>query len=114
MIKARCINKEKDYGNKEYKLELVDINEHKIDRLITQFRFRLFEGSGLAWYYIGFTDYGIPNGLNKYKYTKTLNNILKVINYIKLKLLKFIIRKGINGYCFILKLKTINKIDLIY
>ena len=53
------------------KLELVDINKDKIDRLITQFRFRLFEGSGLAWYYIGFSDYGIPIGLNKYKYTKT-------------------------------------------
>jgi GTPase len=114
MIKAKHLNKEKDYGNKEYKLELVDINKDKIDRLITQFRFRLFEGSGLAWYYIGFSDYGIPIGLNKYKYTKTLNNILKVINYLELKVLKFIIRKGIKGYCFILKLKTINKIDLIY
>ena len=114
MIKAKYINKEKDYGNREYKLELVDINEYKIMRLITQFRFRLFEGSGLAWYYIGFSDYGVPIGLNKFKYTQTLENILKVINYLNLKILKFIIRKGINGYCFIIKLKTIKKIDLIY
>ena len=114
MIKAKYINKEKDYGNREYKLELVDINEYKIMRLITQFRFRLFEGSGLAWYYIGFSDYGVPIGLNKFKYTQTLENILKVINYLNLKILKFIIRRGINGYCFIIKLKTINKIDLIY
>lgn len=114
MIKAKYINKENDYGNKEYKLELVNINAGKINRLITQFKFRLFEGSGLAWYYIGYSDNGIPMGLNKYKYTKTLSNILKVINYLELNVINFIIRKGINGNCFIIKLKTINKIDLIY
>lgn len=114
MIRAKYMQKEKYYGNKEYKLELINIDKNKVNRLISQFKFRLFEGGGLAWYYIGYTDNGIPHGLIKEKFIETLNNIFKVINYLELDIRYALICKGLYGYCCVLKLKSLKKIDLIY
>tara|TARA_B110000967_G_C18801219_1_gene518557 strand:+ start:909 stop:1253 length:345 start_codon:yes stop_codon:yes gene_type:complete len=114
MINAKIINKEKYYGNKEYKLKLIKIVNNKIDKLITQFKFRLFEGRGCAWYYLGYNDDGIPLGLSNIQFSETITNILEVINYLKLDIIHCLICKGIDGYCCILKLKSRIKIDLIY
>ena len=114
MIIANVIQKERYYGNKEYKLKLVNIDKNKIDRLITQFKFRLFEGNGIAWYYLGYTDYGIPQGLSEINLSETLSNILKVIDFLKLDIIFLLFCKGSYGYCCILKLKSIYKIDLLY
>ena len=49
------LNKEEYYGNIEYKLY---INPKKKDRILSQFFFRMREGNGRAFYYIGIHDYG--------------------------------------------------------
>ena len=52
--------KEKYYGNKEYKLKLTEkfIENIRLQKFITQMQFRLIEGEGKAYYYIGVWDNG--------------------------------------------------------
>lgn len=52
---------ELDEGNREYKLKLTQ--NHKIQKIATQLRFRLYEGEGKALYLIGVSDDGKSLGL---------------------------------------------------
>ena len=47
---------EKDDGNIEYKLKLINLSPERINTLITQMKYRLNEGSGEAIYEIGIKD----------------------------------------------------------
>ena len=51
----KFLDKEEYYGNIEYKLFK---NSKKKERLLSQFFFRMREGSGKACYFIGITDFG--------------------------------------------------------
>jgi len=59
------INKENYYGNVEYKQELLDMDENKINKYATQLKFRIVEGKGKAIYLLGVQDdgtiIGVPN-----------------------------------------------------
>ena len=57
------IQPEKDDGNIEYKLKLINKNTDKIEHLESQMRYRLNEGNGEAIYIIGVTDNGIIVGV---------------------------------------------------
>ena len=50
------MNPEKDDGNIEYKLKLIDKTKERVDELSTQMRYRVDEGCGEAIYVIGVTD----------------------------------------------------------
>ena len=63
--KAIKLCEEDDYGNTEYKLKLVDHSFERIEHLTTQMRFRLEEGTGEAFYNLGYEDDGHPAGLNR-------------------------------------------------
>ena len=72
------INQEKYYGNVEYKVELNNIDESKINRYATQLKFRIIEGKGKAMYLIGVKDDGDIVGVqNKLipEYSKIMKNI---------------------------------------
>ena len=58
------IEKEKYYGNVEYKLKFIHMNESKIKKYATQMKFRLIEGNGEAVYLIGVQDNGQIVGLD--------------------------------------------------
>lgn len=70
------IEPENEYGNKEYKLKLVDINS--IDNIATQMRYRLDEGCGEAIYTIGVTDSGGVIGLTDAQYKITYDILCQV------------------------------------
>ena len=62
--KARQIKCETDYGNIEYKWRICNANNsERIERLITQIKFRFNEGNGRAIYNLGYTDKGTPKGI---------------------------------------------------
>lgn len=55
---------EYDYGNIEYKLKLCDLNNERIEELVTQMKFRLEEGGGECFYEIGVEDNGNALGIS--------------------------------------------------
>ncbi|KAK9815416.1 hypothetical protein WJX72_003287 [[Myrmecia] bisecta] len=54
---------ENDEGNVEYKLRLKDPTPLRFQQLVTQLKYRLSEGSGECFYYVGVEDDGYPRGL---------------------------------------------------
>ncbi|MHA2501864.1 MAG: GTP-binding protein [Candidatus Kariarchaeaceae archaeon] len=56
---------ESEHGNVEYKftLEGKEGQDGRLEQLASQMRFRLFEGQGEAYYYLGVEDNGTPLGL---------------------------------------------------
>ena len=53
---------EPEYGNIEYKLRL---NPDRLESLVSQLKYRLKEGGGIAIYYIGVDDKGVPRGISE-------------------------------------------------
>jgi len=79
------IEKERYYGNMEYKLKFIHMSECKIKKYATQMKFRLIEGNGEAVYLIGVQDNGQIVGLDDdtiIESKKYLFQIAKEINSI--------------------------------
>ena len=70
---------EREYGNVEYKLHLNKIKGFKIHHHISQIKYRIMEGNGLAYYVIGIHDNGEVIGLNKKELQDSLFNIKKLV-----------------------------------
>lgn len=51
-------------GNVEYKLKILPPSRERFDRLVTQLKWRLLEGGGVAVYEVGVLDDGTPLGLD--------------------------------------------------
>ena len=66
---------EKDDGNIEYKLKLLDSSSSRIERLASQMRYRCSEGSGECIYNLGVEDNGDTPGITEDEYITTLNCI---------------------------------------
>lgn len=66
---------EKEHGNIEYKLKLVNKTEERINELITQMRYRCNEGGGECIYNIGVEDNGTMTGITEKEYIETINNL---------------------------------------
>jgi len=69
---------EPQYGPVEYKTEITVTNPERLQELATQLKFRLEEGNGEAFYFIGVADNGTVLGLSKEKLEKSIAN-LKVV-----------------------------------
>ena len=67
---------EKEDGNIEYKLKLVEKTEERIERLASQMRFRTEEGDGECIYNLGVEDKGKITGITEAEYEETIK-ILK-------------------------------------
>ena len=63
---------EKDDGNIEYKLKLIDKSEERIENLATQMRYRCEEGNGECIYNIGVEDDGTIVGITSEEFEQTV------------------------------------------
>lgn len=90
---------ESDFGNIEYKLNLNNMTNNKIEKYSSQLKYRVIEGNGESIYIIGINDYGNICGL------ESIDNTIKIFNFIC---------KNVNcSIQFILKCKFNNKKFLI-
>jgi GTPase len=74
------LSKEIEDGNIEYKRYLVNIDNERLNHLITQMNWRLNEGNNIATYYIGIDDDGSPYNMNSKEMKETMNNFKKMVN----------------------------------
>jgi GTPase len=74
------LSKEIEEGNIEYKRYLVNIDNERLNHLITQMNWRLNEGNNIAIYYIGVDDDGSPYDMNSKEMKETMNNFKKMVN----------------------------------
>ena len=65
---------ENDYGNREYKLKLINKNSERIEELVSQMRFRINEGEGECFYNLGVNDKGKLIGITDEEFDETLKN----------------------------------------
>jgi GTPase len=66
---------EKNDGNIEYKLKLVETNELRIEELATQMRCRTEQGNGECIYILGVKDNGQKDGLSDNEFNETIKNL---------------------------------------
>lgn len=111
--------KELYYGNREYKLKIVNCDDKKIIKRSTQMLFRLHEGNGKAIYLIGIDDDGNIKGLILEDLNKSLNNIIKIAeksccNIKKIKIYQFIDNNSEMKYILIIRIfKVIDNNQLL-
>jgi GTPase len=109
--------KECYYGNREYKLKIVECNEKKVIKRSTQMLFRLYEGNGRATYLIGIDDNGNIEGLTLDEMNISINNIIKITEIAdctikKIKIYHFITtsNNSVNNTRFIVIIRLNKKI----
>lgn len=89
---------EVESGNIEYKLKIVPDNELRIDQLASQMKWRIDEGGGIAFYYLGISDNGDISGINKGDYSQSMKNISKITKKINVNITKMEHKKYIQPY----------------
>tara|TARA_Y200000002_G_scaffold372360_1_gene370057 strand:- start:840 stop:2186 length:1347 start_codon:yes stop_codon:yes gene_type:complete len=94
---------EVEYGNKEYKLKIINKENDRLEKLASQLKWRLNEGNGEALYYIGVNDDGSVVGLNSDELKETIMNIKKMCEKINSKIIS---TQKINKY-YVLKIRFI-------
>jgi GTPase SAR1 family protein len=94
---------EVEYGNKEYKLKIINKENDRLEKLASQLKWRLNEGNGEALYYIGVNDDGSVVGLGGNELNETIKNIKKMCEKINSKIIS---TEKINKY-YVLKIRFI-------
>lgn len=84
-IKGYKLPKESEDGNIEYKREILNIDLIK-DKYSVQMIYRLNEGVGIAYYYLGVSDNGEFHNWSKEDKRKSLQNLIEIINNIDAKI----------------------------
>ena len=79
----KIYNEELDNGNTEYKLKLINVDRIKLQKRITQMKFRLHEGNGECHYLIGVEDNGNPIGINEVEMKESIETIEKMVKNCK-------------------------------
>lgn len=82
------LESEKEYGNIEYKRELLNLDQDKINKRMTQMKYRIYEGLGEALYFIGVADDGTLLGLNNEEYIESVNNLTLIASNIDCNVIK--------------------------
>ncbi len=101
------LDPENDNGNIEYKIHIKNIEDKRLQKLATQMLWRISEGRGVCYYYIGITDDGTPRGISKNYMEKSIKNIKSIIKYLGFSYEIMYFKKGISGG-FCTKLFIIN------
>lgn len=78
---------EQEEGNIEYK-RLISNDNNRLQSLASQMNWRLIEGNGLCYYYIGIEDDGTISKLNKKSLYTSLKNLKKITDIINSKIKK--------------------------
>jgi len=107
------LDKEQDYGNIEYKRELINLDEEKLNKRITQMKYRMYEGSGEAFYLIGVSDDGIILGLNESEYNESISNLEKISKRIDCYIIKISEYNKNNNFVGEFLIRENDKIDTI-
>ena len=101
-------NFKKEYANGfiEYKRTLSSYKNSKIDKLIKQIYWRIYEGLvteniKLCYYIIGLEDSGLPSNLSKEELEKSINIILNTIPNTELNCSYLYLHNSIQNYNFI-------------
>lgn len=81
IIENYKLPKEDDTGNIEYKREILNLNRLKW-KYSTQMIYRLNEGKGIAYYYLGVNDDGSFYEWDKETKKRSLKNLIEIINLI--------------------------------
>ena len=79
----KLYNEELDYGNTEYKLKLINVDRNKLQKRITQMKFRLHGGNGECHYLIGVEDNGNPIGINEVEMKESIETIKRMVENCK-------------------------------
>ncbi len=108
------LSQESEYDNHEYKLHINKIDKNKIEHYITQINYRLYNGRGTCYYYLGVTDWGECVGMtydNTLKSFINLNSIIESLNLkqvTKTKIISFKIINVDNFNNYTLKIKIVS------
>jgi GTPase len=90
------------YGNVEYKRNIITMCKERIYQLTTQLLFRLNEGDGVCYYYLGVDDDGTIYNISEDELNKSIDNLKMMVksinceiesiindnNYVKIKIVK--------------------------
>ena len=102
---------ESKYDNVEYKKNINTINDRKNQHYGTQINYRLINGNGICFLYIGIDDSGEVSGLNKEEILISFNNLMKIVNNlnysnleIHLKKIKIIYNKQKDFFYLLIKI----------
>lgn len=98
--RARQLKAESDDGHMEYKIKLCHFaTPHRLKKLTTQMKFRLYEGDGRAIYNLGYTDDGFPKGMTYQILLSSLENLFIIVDNLNVEIKSINILKGTEGYC---------------
>jgi len=107
------LSPEVEFGNIEYKKELLINTDHKINKLGTQMLYRLYQGFGYVIYYLGVTDDGEIVGLFEKDLSKSFELLQKVSKKIDAELIHFNKMEAKDADKFYMKIvfkKTLNNL----
>ena len=88
---------EDDLGNIEYKIHIINLTHKRFHKLVTQMSWRINEGVGFCYYYIGIPDDGSPRGISKKCMEESLSNLVKICKYLKYDYELEYLKRGISG-----------------
>jgi GTPase len=122
----KYVEPERDDGNNEYKLKLLNKTEKEIEHLTSQMRYRMEEGKGECIYTVGITDNGGVIGITQDEYEDSkcaLETICEKNNYsIRLltsqavdntkKVYEFLIRENIKSKYIDIKVACAGNVDV--
>ena len=107
------LDQELDYGNIEYKRELINLDDETLSRRTTQMKYRIYEGSGEAFYLIGVSDDGTVLGLNEDEYKESILNLEKISKSIDCYIIKISEYNKNNNYVGEFLIRENDKLDTI-
>lgn len=105
---------EKDEGNIEYKLKLINLDIETLNKRSTQMLYRVNEGNGEAIYYIGVLDNGSVVGINIDEYNESIENLKTIASNINCTVSSIIENNVNKSYYGVFLIRNIdnNYIDL--
>ncbi len=82
----KYIMPERDDGNIEYKLKLLNKDEKRIEQIATQMRYRTNEGGGESIYVLGVYDDGKIWGITENEFSESVHTLNKAAEQNKYKI----------------------------
>lgn len=106
------ISPEKEDGNIEYKLKLINKDTERIESLASQMRYRCIEGNSECIYNLGVEDCGKLQGITEKEFTETIETLNKVAdknNYSVTILTEQVVEKDKKIYEVLIRERNDNK-----
>ena len=105
MTKIDKLSPEIESGNIEYKLKVIPDDDFRLDQLASQMKWRIEEGNGIAYYYLGISDNGEISGINGKDYGISMKNINQIVKKIDAEITKMDSKKTDNKYWHIITIQ---------